>query len=131
MDQAKQRIQKIVLVGFLAFAVTGAYIVSTLMSVLAATSGWFAMIYDSAAVRHGVPVGSGVILFIYFMSKSSVRRWGEEVVVEVGKVVWPNRKDTQALTIAVTFIILLAGLLLGGFDVVIRQIVNFVLNFQF
>ncbi len=130
MDQTNQ-IQKIVLVGFVAFGITAAYIATTLMEVLAATSGTFARAYDSLLVQHGVPVVAGVGLFALCMLKPSIRKWGEEVVIEVGKVVWPSRKDTQALTIAVSFIILLAGLLLGGFDVVTKQVVNFILRYQF
>ena len=130
MDQTNQ-VQKIVLIGFVAFGLTAAYVTRTLLEVFAATSGWFAQIYDSLLVQHGGPVVAGVGTFALCMLKPSIRKWGEEVVIEVGKVVWPSRKDTQALTIAVSFIVLLAGLLLGGFDVVTKQVVNFILNYQF
>jgi preprotein translocase subunit SecE len=130
MDQSNQT-HKIVLMGFVALAATAAYVLKVLMQVLAATSGWFARIYDNLVIQHGLPAALGIGLFILFMVKPSIKKWGEEVVVEVSKVVWPSRKDTQQLTVAVTIIILFAGLVLGAFDVVSKGMVSFILNFKF
>lgn len=130
MDQSNQT-QKIVLMGFVALAATAAYVTKVLMEVMAATTGWFARLYDNLLIQHGVPAALGIGLFALFMFKPAIKKWGEEVVIEVSKVVWPSRKDTQQLTVAVTIIILFAGLILGAFDMVSKGTINFILNFKF
>lgn len=50
-----------------------------------------------------------------------------EVQVELSKVVWPGRDQTVKLTIIVLITILIVGFFLGGLDLILNRILNFLL----
>ncbi len=47
---------------------------------------------------------------------------------ELKKVVWPNRKETTEMTLAVIIIVLFIGLYLGGADYLLTKALTFLLK---
>lgn len=121
--------EKIVTVSFVVIAALVGFAVSVLLEVLAASWGKFSTVYPNTMVKHGIPVLVALGTFAYMMTSKAVREWGFEVVSEVGRVVWPSRKDTSSLTIFVTIIILISGFLLGFIDLLSTLLMKFILNF--
>ncbi len=119
---------KIMMVSFVGFAFIAGYVMRTMLEVLASTFGFFSLYYDMDIVKHGMPALAGVLLFAYLVASKSKRTWAAEVIGEVAKVVWPSKKDTTALTIVVTIIILIAGAMLGVFDFFSKNIINLIMD---
>jgi preprotein translocase subunit SecE len=103
----------------LTYAVAGAIGGVTLHMLIKSFSAAFGVIAraaDSDMVRHGVPVIFGLLVFAILQFNPKVNVWGEEVVSEVRRVVWPSRKDTVAMTIVVLIMVAISSLLITGFD---------------
>ena len=83
---------------------------------------------DSDLVRHGVPVVFGLIVFAVFQFNPRVLAWGDEVVVEIRKVVWPSRKDTTAMTIVVLIMVAISSVLISGFDLTSGLVLKWVMG---
>ena len=58
----------------------------------------------------GALVGLGLYLY------DSSNAFMNEVVLELSRVTWPGNKETTGATIYVLMFVLIAGLVLGGFD---------------
>lgn len=52
----------------------------------------------------------------------------KEAKVELGKVVWPTRKETLRLTGVVIGVSLVVGLFLGSLDFIFTQTISFILK---
>lgn len=60
----------------------------------------------------------GVLLGLYMWRHPRVNRLAVEIVTELSKVVWPNRKELFASTVVVLVVSIVASILLGLFDAV-------------
>jgi len=107
---------KVRLISFIVGGAIAYYVTNVAMGVARELSGSFARVAEPMVIRHGVPLGVGVLFFIWLISSSKVGAWANEVISEVSKVVWPSKNDTYAMTMVVTFLILLSGVILGIFD---------------
>ena len=116
------------MVGFVCGAFLVGYTVRVFLTILSSSFGAVARLTDSELVRHGAPIALGVAFFIYVVASKKVRNWANEVIIEVGKVVWPSRKDTTAMTIVVCFFMILSGVILFAFDFVSSKIIQFILE---
>ena len=99
----------------LSFAMAGALLGITfhfLMKSLAGAFGVIARLSDSDFVRHGFPVLIGIVAFSVLQFNPKVLAWGEDVVVEIRKVVWPSRKETIQTTAAVFAFVLVMAVIL-------------------
>ena len=112
-----------VLVGFIAYFISG-----VLLEVFAGTFGAVARIRNIDAVKHGLPVSLGLIVFFVLFLNPKVQAWADEVVTEVRKVVWPSRKDTTAMTIVCCVMVVAAGIGLGVFDLLASQLIKVFVN---
>lgn len=115
----------------LSFAIAGAIIgftVHLLVKSLSAAFGVVARMSDSDVIRHGLPVAAGLIAFAVLQFNPQVRNWGEEVAVEIRKVVWPSRKDTTAMTIVVVIMVLISSVIVTGFDLASGSILKLLMN---
>lgn len=92
--------------------------IALLLRSFAGAFGVVARLVDSNAIRHGVPVVVGLVMFFVLQFNPRVVTWAEEVVVEIKKVVWPSRKDTTAMTIVTLIMVLISSLIVTGFDFV-------------
>lgn len=112
-----------VLAGFIAY-----FISNVLLEVLAATFGAVARFRNIEAVKHGLPVSVGLLVFLILFLNPKVQVWADEVVTEVRKVVWPSRKDTVAMTIVCCVMVVIAGIGLGIYDFLASQLIKMFVN---
>jgi len=75
-------------------------------------------------MRHGIPIGLGVITFLVLQLNGKVRTWADECISEIRKVVWPTKQEVTAMTVVVCVLVGIIGLLLGIFDLVSGQVVT-------
>lgn len=92
--------------------------ISLLIKAFAGAFGVVARAADSDLVRHGLPVVLGFAVFAVLQFNPRVLAWGEEVVTEIRKVVWPSRKDTTAMTIACVVMVLVSSVIISSFDLI-------------
>jgi preprotein translocase subunit SecE len=105
----------------LSFAIAGALAGLSLSLLIKSFSGAFGIIArmaDTDLVRHGLPVVVGLGLFLVLQFNSKVLAWGDEVVTEIRKVVWPSQKDMSAMTMVVVAMVLISSAIVTGFDAV-------------
>ncbi len=121
--------KKIITVSFVVLGVLAGFVVDVLIEALSASWGFLARFYAQDIVAHGIPVGIGVITFLVLHLNKKILGWAEEVVVEIKKVVWPSRQQTAASTIAVCFVLILSGILLGVFDYLSSHVIGYLVGF--
>lgn len=115
----------------LSFAILGAITGFTLHLLIKAFAGAFGVVAraaDTDLVRHGLPVVVGLAVFALLQFNPRVLAWGDEVVVEIRKVVWPSRKDTTAMTIVVLVMVAISSVLITGFDLSSGVILKWVMG---
>lgn len=111
----------------LSFAIASALVgfaVSMLLKSFSGAFGIVAKLSDSDLVRHGFPVVVGLIMFALLQFNSKVLAWGDDVVVEVRKVVWPGQKDMTAMTIVVVVMVLISSVIVTSFDFVSGYVIS-------
>lgn len=111
----------------LSFAIAGGLVGLTVHLLIKAFAGAFgivATLSDSDLVRHGLPVAVAVGLFAALQFNSKVLSWGEEVVSEIRKVVWPSQKDTTAMTIVCVVMVLISSVIISSFDAISGFFIN-------
>ncbi|MBX3039272.1 MAG: preprotein translocase subunit SecE [Bdellovibrionaceae bacterium] len=119
---------KILTMSFALAALLGGFTLHLLIRVMAGAFGTVARLADSDLIRHGVPVAFGLALFVVLQFNPKILTWGEEVVSEVRKVVWPSGRDTTAMTIVVIIFVILASVIIATFDYMSSQLVNVILK---
>ena len=112
-----------VIAGFLTY-----YVVAVMFETLAATFGPVQQFRSIEAAKHGLPVGLGLLVFLVLFFNPKVQIWGDEVVSEVKKVVWPSRKDTIAMTMVCCVMCIVAGIGFGIFDFFASQLIKVFIN---
>jgi preprotein translocase subunit SecE len=115
----------------LSFAIAGALLGFTLHLLIKAFAGAFGVVAraaDSDLVRHGLPVAVGFAFFALLQFNPRVQAWGEEVVTEIRKVVWPSRKDTTAMTIACIIMVLISSMIISSFDLISGFFINYLMK---
>lgn len=125
MDKTNQKILTI------SFATISALIAISLSLLLKTFSSIFhvvARINDTDLVRHGLPVVVGLSLFLTLQFNKKVLAWGEDVALEIRKVVWPSRKDTTAMTMVVIVMVFISAIIITFFDVVSGTVVNYLVK---
>lgn len=121
MDKTNSKILTLI------FAATGGLVGLTIHFLLKAFSAAFgivARLADSDLIKHGLPVFAGFALFLALQFNPRVLTWGEEVVTEVRKVVWPSRKDVTAMTIVVCIMVLISSVIVTSFDFMSGYMIN-------
>lgn len=78
--------KKIITLSFVAAAALAGLLISTLIDVLAASSGTFSRIFSSTYAVHGVPVVFAIAVFAYLFLNAKISIWAEEVVVEIRRL---------------------------------------------
>lgn len=72
-----------------------------------------------AAVIGGLVLGA--VVFMTSRKGPELREFVSETRFELRKVVWPTRQETMRTTWVVMIVVVIASLVLGGFDLVISQ----------
>lgn len=120
--------QKIMTLSFVAFSALIGLSLSLLLKTFAASFAIFARIHSIDLVKHGLPVGVAVLLFVSLQFNKKVLAWGEDVALEIRKVVWPSRKDTTAMTIVVVIMVMISSVIITTFDFVSGYLVNYLVR---
>ena len=105
----------------LSFLIAGALVFWVMGVLLDTAAGSFATIARLKAmpvVLHGFPLVCAVATFLWLQLSEKNKVFTTEVITETSKVVWPSQRDIKSLTIAVGIMILIAGMILAGFDIV-------------
>ncbi len=116
--------KKILTISFIIVAALTGFVISVILEILSATFGIVVKMMDSVALRHGIPWTVAFVTFAVLQFNPKVMTWGDQVVGEVKKVVWPSKNDTTAMTVVVCFVLLLSGLILGSFDFISSYLIN-------
>ncbi|MEK2646396.1 preprotein translocase subunit SecE [Bdellovibrio sp. BCCA] len=119
---------KILTSSFAVAAILVALTASLLIKAFAGAFGVVARAADSDVVRHGLPVALGLVVFAVLQFNPRVKTWGEEVVTEIRKVVWPTRKDTTAMTIACVVMVLISSVIISSFDLISGFFINYLMK---
>lgn len=120
--------QKIMTLSFVAFSALIGLSFSLLLKTFAASFAVVASIHSIDLVKHGLPVGVAILLFLSLQFNKKVLAWGEDVALEIRKVVWPSRKDTTAMTIVVVIMVLISSVIITTFDFVSGYLVNYLVR---
>ena len=120
--------KKYITLAFIGFGALAGYIASVFIDTLARSIPFVAQFAGNDVIVHGVPLAVGLITFFVLQFNSKTMAWADEVVVEVLKVVWPSRRDTVAMTIVVTIMLILSGIILGAFDYISHLLVSYILG---
>lgn len=111
----------------LSFALAAALVGFTVHLLIKAFAGAFGIVAratDSDLARHGLPIGAALVVFAALQFNPKVLAWGEEVVTEVRKVVFPSRKDVTAMTIVVVIMVLISSVIISSFDLFSAFFIN-------
>ena len=100
-------------------------ITNTLMPI---TSGAVARAISSDFVVYILPVLVGFAGFLLLQFNKQVVAWGDEVVVEIKKVVSPSRRDTVAMTIVVIIMVMISAVIISIFDFLSSQLINYIVK---
>ena len=73
------------------------------------------------------PIMGALTAYILYRVQK-IRTYLLEVIAEVRKVVWPNKKETWGATIVVIIAVIISGLVLGVFDWISSSIIRFILG---
>lgn len=119
---------KILTISFASAAILVGLTLSLLIKAFAGAFGVVAKLADSDLIRHGLPVVVGLAVFAALQFNPRVLVWGEEVVVEIRKVVWPSRKDTTAMTIACVIMVLISSVIISSFDLISGFFINYLMK---
>lgn len=125
MDKANS---KILTLSFVAFSALVGFTLSTVLRVLSGAFGPIAKAMNFDMFRHGLPVAVALGLFAYLQFNKNVLKWGDEVVIEVKKVVWPPAKDTRGMTIIVVVMVLISTVIISFFDMFSAFVLNLLMK---
>jgi preprotein translocase subunit SecE len=120
--------QKILTLSFVTFSILVSVSIGLLLKTFAGTFGFIAKIHDIDIVKHGLPVLVGLALFASLQFNRKALAWGEDVVLEIRKVVWPSRKDTTAMTIVVIVMVLISSVIITTFDFLSGVVVSYLVR---
>ncbi len=115
----------------LSFAAASALVGISLHLLIKAFAGAFGIVAraaDSDVIRHGVPVALGLLMFSILQFNPKVLVWGDEVISEIRKVVWPTRKETSAMTVVVVIMVLISSVIITSFDFISGYVLNILMK---
>ncbi|PIS09803.1 MAG: preprotein translocase subunit SecE [Bdellovibrio sp. CG10_big_fil_rev_8_21_14_0_10_47_8] len=119
---------KILTLSFALAAAIMGFTVHLLVKSFSAAFGVVARLADSDMVRHGFPVVFGLAVFAILQFNPRVLAWGEDVVGEIRKVVWPGRKDVTSMTIVVLIMVLISSVIISSFDLTSGAIMKWIMS---
>lgn len=126
--EADKTNRKVLMISFVAAGALVTLVTGVLFDTL---GGMFSPVERLRAVegmRHILPLALGFITFLALQFNPKIKVWGDEVVSEIRKIVWPSQKDTVAQTIAVCVMVVIAGLGLSMIDYVSSLLIKYIVN---
>ncbi len=106
------------------------WLVTTLLvqTIAGMVGGSLVAVFNNDFTLHGLPVLLGIVVAAVLRLNRKVMVWADEVVAELRKIVWPSRKDTVAMTIVVCIMLIIAGFVIGGFDIISSYAIDALLS---
>lgn len=128
MDPTNRKIMtfSFVISGFL-IALT----IQVLFESLAVTFSPVARLENIEVARHGIPLVSGLLGFMALQFNPMIRKWADECIIEIRKVIWPSKKDTTSMTTVCCVMVLISAAGLGIFDLISSNLVQIFLKLKF
>jgi preprotein translocase subunit SecE len=123
-----QKNKKIITVSFICAGALTAYVLSAIIQILQASVSYFARLAESELFTHALPVGVGILVFLFLQLNPKLVKWAEDVVTEIRRMVWIGMKETTAVTIAVCIMVIISGVVLGVLDFVSSKVVNYLIS---
>ena len=114
----KSAVKKVMTLSFLIAGAMVFWVTGVLLDTAAGSFALVARLKANPVILHGFPLVCAVSVFLWLQLKEKNRVYAGEVITETSKVVWPSQRDVKSLTIAVGIMILIAGAILAGFDIV-------------
>lgn len=100
----------------LMFALGGLLLALLMIQVVDFTWSYFGRPVALYTNTTGIVVGFAVAFFLWRRKKTFTK--GSEIIMELKKVTWPTRKETQAATIVVIVTVIIFSAFLGLFDLI-------------
>lgn len=71
-----------------------------------------------------IAIVCGIATFVILLKNNRVNTFTNEVITELGKVTWPNRKETVMSTGVVSVLVGICAIILFGFDMIWGAIIK-------
>jgi preprotein translocase subunit SecE len=121
-------LMKYVHLTFLAGAFAGGWLLTNIVG-SAWTSlnlAWVQVPAPNSALTFVIGGGVAVAVAFYLWRHPKVNRLVVEIVTELSKVTWPNRKELYSSTVVVVVVSIIAALILGAFDAFWSWVTGFI-----
>lgn len=126
MDKATTN--KIMTFSFLLLAALIFWTVGVLLDTASDSFAIMANLKANAVIKHGFPLACGVAAFVWLQFSQKNKDFADEVITETSKVVWPTFRDVKGMTIAVSIMLIVSGLVITGFDLGAAKTLKLVLG---
>ena len=120
--------KRIITFSLVATALLVGFTVHLTMAFVAGVFPSVSRVTNMTEVANGVPVILGALTFLLLQFNTKTHDFLDGVVTELKKVVWPSRRDTGLMTIVVVVFLIIAGVIVGAYDVVWAYIINFIVK---
>jgi preprotein translocase SecE subunit len=119
--------QKWVVSSFLSVAFLLAYLIISAGMYAGGTYDLEARVKNFELIVRGISVFAGLFSFILLYRNEAANKFMGEVVVELGRVSWPNQKEAGYSTVVVIVMVLISGMILGFLDILWAYLLKLVL----
>lgn len=126
MDKATTN--KIMTLAFLSVAALVFWVMGVLIDTASGSFALVARLKANQFFEHGLPMVCALATFLWLQLSAKNRDFADEVITEASKVVWPTFKDVKGMTVAVTIMLIISGLVLAGFDLAAGKTLKLVLG---
>ncbi|MBE8162561.1 MAG: preprotein translocase subunit SecE [Bdellovibrionaceae bacterium] len=120
--------KKIITISVLSFSILVGLVVSILLELLSAVSGFVARLYEQNWFSHGFPIIAAFLVFLFLQFHTKSQTLLKEAVQEAGKVVWSGKQAIIAMTVVCCIMLLISGVFLGIFDVLASSTLKYFIN---
>jgi len=124
MDNTK----KILLIAFIAVSMLFWFVVNSFLNNL---FGYLQLLERYSWLHAAINISSvlaGVACLVALYKIKIVYTYSSDVISEIKKVTWPNKKETWSATLVVIIAVLIAGLVLGIFDWISASLLGLILS---
>ena len=116
--------KKIITVTFALASMLLGFVVNLLMAMLAGSFAIVAKVQSNPELSNGLPVVIALATFLFLQFNPKTVDYIDGVVVEMKKVVWPNKKETWLMTVVVVITLILSGIVVGLYDMFWAKVIT-------
>jgi preprotein translocase subunit SecE len=108
--------RKWVVLSYAAFAGLCAFVLFAALQKVGATIDLEAKVKHADVIVQFSSIAIGLVLFALMYTNTKANQFMDEVFQELGRVTWPTKDETSKATVVVLIMVLISGVILGGFD---------------